>query len=267
MNQDLARAFRLDGRVAVITGAASGIGRDIAAIFAASGARVVLSDISPGALDEACEAIAARGGDAFGHRADVSRKEEVDALATAAVARFGAIDIWVNAAGVILNRPIEDVTEADLDRILSVNLHGVFWGCAAAGRAMKAQGRGVIVNISSGGGESAVPGLALYSMSKAGVNMLTRTVAKEFGPAGIRANCIAPGWIETPMVAYRFTDEEGRIDEAAREAVLSARAQASPLGITGLPRDISLAALYLASDAGRFVTGQILRPNGGVSMP
>lgn len=132
---------------------------------------------------------------------------------------------------------------------------------------MKQTGAGSIINVSSGGGESAVPGLSIYSLTKAAVNMLTRTVAKEFGPFGIRANAVAPGWIDTPMVMYGFRDDSGAIDPMQREEVIRQRAQASPLGLTGVPRDIALAILYLASDASRFVTGQNLRPNGGVAMP
>jgi 3-oxoacyl-[acyl-carrier protein] reductase len=128
-------------------------------------------------------------------------------------------------------------------------------------------GSGSIINFSSSGADSPVPGLSLYSMTKSAVNMLTRTVAKEYGVYGIRANAIAPGWVETPMGTHGFRDASGAIDAAKREEGLRQRAMASPLGIVGTPRDIALAVLYLASDASRFMTGQVIRPNGGVSMP
>lgn len=132
---------------------------------------------------------------------------------------------------------------------------------------MKVAGSGSIINLSSGGADNVAPGLSIYSMTKAAVNMLTRTVAKEFGPLGIRANAIAPGWIDTPMGDHSFRDRLGTVDAKRREDGIRLRALASPLGLTGTPRDVALAALYLASDASRFMTGQILRPNGGVAMP
>lgn len=265
MHAELEKAFSLSGRVAVVTGAASGIGRETALVLARAGARVVVADVHEDGVAEVATKIEMDGGTALSRRVDVSERAQVDTLADQVVIEMGRVDVWVNAAGIIVHHPIAAVMEAELDRVLAINLKGVYWGCAAAGRVM-AKG-GSIVNISSGGGESAVPGLSLYSMSKAGVNMLTRTVAKEFGPHGIRANAVAPGFVETPMVAYRYRNTAGEIDTRLRDEVLRQRAQASPLGLTGTPMDIALAILYLASDASRFVTGQILRPNGGVFMP
>ncbi|MET1755903.1 SDR family oxidoreductase [Novosphingobium sp. RD2P27] len=263
----ISEAFALEGRTAVVTGAASGIGRGIAQLLAEAGARTVISDVNEAGLRQTASLIERSGPPAIATSADVSRRTDIDALADLAVAESGRIDIWVNVAAIIVNRPILETQEDELDRLLAINLKGVYWGCAAAGRLMKEAGSGSIINLSSGGGEAAVPGLSLYSMSKAAVNMLTRTVAKEFGPYGIRANAIAPGWVDTPMGLHSFRNEAGEIDPDKRAAGLQQRAQASPLGITGTPRDIALAALYLASDASRFMTGQILRPNGGVAMP
>lgn len=259
--------FEVSGRTAVITGAASGIGRESAIVLAEAGARTVISDIDEVGLCETADLVKRAGGEPIACPADVAQRGQIDDLADRAIAATGQIDIWVNVAGVILSRPILEVTDEDLDRLIAINLRGVFWGCAAAGRAMREQASGSIINMSSGGGEAAVPGLSLYSMTKAGVNMLTRSVAKEFGPMGIRANAISPGWIDTPMGLHSFRNDEGTIDADLREEGLRQRAKASPLGMTGTPRDIALAVLYLASDASRFMTGQILRPNGGVSMP
>lgn len=267
MHATLEQAFALTGRVAVVTGGASGIGRETALTLARAGARVIAADIDDEGLAATVAAITAEGGQASALHADASQRSDLDALAAHALQQSDRLDIWVNSAGIIANGAILETTEAELERVLAVNLKGVYWGCATAGRAMQRQRSGSIINVSSGGGESAVPGLSLYSMSKAGVNMLTRSVAKEFGPLGIRANAVAPGWIETPMVSYRFLNEQGEIDPTLREEVVRQRAQASPLGITGTPQDIALAILYLAADASRFVTGQILRPNGGVAMP
>ena len=263
----IAQAFGLDGRTAVITGAASGIGRETARLFAQAGARTLISDLNEAGLVETAELIGSEGSQAIRAAADVSRRDEVEALADLAIQETGRVDVWVNVAGTIVNRPLLEAREEEVDRLLAVNLKGVYWGCAAAGRVMKDGGGGSIINMSSSGGETAVPGLSIYSMSKAAVNMLTRTVAKELGPFGIRANAIAPGWVDTPMGLHSFCDETGAIDPGKRDMGLRQRAQASPLGTTGTPRDIALAALYLASDASRFTTGQILRPNGGVSMP
>jgi 3-oxoacyl-[acyl-carrier protein] reductase len=180
---------------------------------------------------------------------------------------MGRLDVWVNAAGVLLRAPILEVFEADLDRVLAINLKGTFWGCAAAGRAMQPQGSGSIVNISSAGADSAASNISVYAMSKSAVSTLARACAMEFGAFGVRANAIAPGWIDTPMVSYRYRNAAGEIDPDLREATLRQTAKVSPLGVTGTPRDIALAILYLASDASRFVTGQVLRPNGGSAMP
>lgn len=267
MHNDLKSAFSLAGRVAVVTGGASGIGRETAYVLAQAGARVLAADISAPGLAETVETITANGGTAAPYRTDVASHLEIEHLADAAIRTMERIDIWVNAAGVLAISPILDALEADLERLLAINLKGVFWGCAAAGRTMKTRAIGSIINISSGGGESPVPGLSIYSMTKAGVNMLTRTAACEFGPFGIRVNAIAPGWIDTPINNRHFLDENGQVDQARRDAIFAQCAQASPLGLTGTPRDVALAVLYLASDASAFVTGQILRPNGGVSMP
>lgn len=263
----LAAEFSLSGRVAVITGAASGIGRETARVLTEAGAQTVISDVNEAGLKATAEHVAGAGAPADIRAADVGRRSDVDALADHAVGTWGRVDIWVNVAGIMVNNPVLDMTEDDLERMLAINLKGVYWGCAAAGRVMKPVGAGSIINMSSSGGETAVPGLSAYSMAKAGVNMLTRTVAKEFGPLGIRANAIAPGWVDTPMGGHRFVDANGAVDEKLREEGLRLRAAASPLGMTGTPRDIALAVLYLASDASRFMTGQIVRPNGGVSMP
>lgn len=261
------QSFALEGRVAVLTGAASGIGRETARVLAEAGARIVLGDIDEAGMDDVAGYVAETGSSAISLRTDVSRREQVDALAAKAFDAHGRIDVWVNSAGTIMNRPILDVSEGDLGRVLSINLNGVYWGCAAAARVMKQAGTGSIINLSSSGGETAVPGISLYSMSKAAVNMLTRTAAVEFGPSGVRVNAIAPGWVDTPMGTHSFRDDSGGVDPGKREQGLVARRKASPLGVVGVPRDIALAALYLASDASRFMTGQIMRPNGGVSMP
>lgn len=267
MKDALVQTFSLDGRVAVVTGAGSGLGRETAIVLAEAGATPVLCDIDQTGLDETASLVEQAGTKALVCSTDVTDRSAVEAVADAAAAVSGRVDIWVNVAGIIVNRPVINALDAEVDRMISVNLKGVYWGCAAAGRVMLPGGGGSIVNFSSSGADSPVPGLSLYSMTKSAVNMLTRTVAKEFGVYGIRANAVAPGWVETPMGTHGFRDKSGAIDPVKREEGLRLRAAASPLGIVGTPRDIALAVLYLASDASRFVTGQVLRPNGGVSMP
>jgi 3-oxoacyl-[acyl-carrier protein] reductase len=267
MHEELKRTFSLDGQVAVITGAASGIGRETGRVFAHAGARVVLADIDEAGLDAAVAEVTAQGGSARAARADVAKRADLDALADETLRSMGRLDIWVNCAGIVLYKPVLEATEAEVERMLAVNLKGTYWGCAAAGRAFKAQGRGVILNVSSTGADSCGPGLSLYSLSKSAVNSLTRTCAREFGQFGVRVNAVAPGWVDTPLANTRFRNAAGEIDPELRERGLADRAKASPLNITGTPRDIALAMLYLASEAGRFVTGQVIRSNGGVSMP
>jgi 3-oxoacyl-[acyl-carrier protein] reductase len=267
MHEDLSRAFSLEGQVAVITGGASGIGLETGRVFARAGARVMLADIDAAGLTAALAEMSAAGSGARATRVDVAQRAEVDALADEALRALGRLDIWVNCAGIVLYKQVLEASEADVERMLAINVKGTYWGCAAAGRAFKAQGRGVILNVSSTGADSCGPGLSLYSLSKSAVNALTRTCAREFGQFGVRVNAVAPGWVDTPLANTRFHNAAGDIDPQLRERGLEERAKASPLGITGTPRDIALAMLYLASDAGRFVTGQVIRSNGGVSMP
>jgi 3-oxoacyl-[acyl-carrier protein] reductase len=267
MHRDIEHAFTLDGRTAVVTGAASGIGRGTAIVLAKAGASLVLADIDEPGLEATRAQIDAAPDRIALRRTDVTDREDVEALADFAAARFGGIDVWANIAGVIGAAPVTEMTKAELDRILSVNLQGTYWGCAAAARRMASRGKGSIVNISSAGADMPAPGLSAYAMSKAAVNMLTRTLATEVGRQGVRVNAVAPGFVETPMVAYRYRTPDGEVDEKARARLLQLRAEGSALGRIGEPSDIAYAILCLASDASRFVTGQILRPNGGAVMP
>lgn len=267
MQQNLVHEFAMEGRVAVITGAGSGIGQETARVLVQAGATVVLADVNEAGLSESVRLVEALGGKATPLVTNVANRSEVEALADAALMAHGQVDAWINGAGVLDSFIILDVDEAALDRILSTNLKGAYWGCAAAGRLMKTRGGGAIVNISSAAADNPVAALSAYAISKAGVNMLTRVAAQEFGAFGCRVNAVAPGFIETPMVATAYVNVEGNVDPARRTAFLEARSEATPLRTTGKPRDVALAVLYLVSDASRFVTGQVLRPNGGVIMP
>jgi 3-oxoacyl-[acyl-carrier protein] reductase len=264
LSDELVQRFSLHGRTAVITGASGGIGRQAAITFTQAGADVVIADVGVEGLEETAALVADAGGTALVVPTDVSDRDQVNALAVAAIKGHGRLDVWANVAGVIRNTLIVDATPEDVEFITKVNLWGTYWGIAAAGRAMK--NGGSIINVSSAGGEMPAPTLSIYAMTKAGVSHLTRCAAMELGGANIRVNAIAPGFTDTPMVQRNWTNPDGSVDEGARDTLLGARAAQSPLHTTGTPEDQSWAMLYLASDASRFVTGQVIRPNGGVVM-
>jgi 3-oxoacyl-[acyl-carrier protein] reductase len=262
---EIADRFSLDGKVAVVTGAASGLGREAARLFSEAGARIVLADLDAPGLEETAATLRGSGGDAVIQPTNVAIRDEVEALAAAARRECGRLDCWINSAGITLWAGVMDAAPEDAERVVAVNMMGTYWGCAAAGRAMKDQGTGgAIVNVSSTAGDSPVPTLSVYGMTKAGVNQLTRVCAKEFGGFGVRVNAVVPGWIDTPINTSMYRDSAGEVDSDMRASVMDQMAALSPLGLTGEPVDIALALLYLASDASRFVTGETLRVSGGV---
>ena len=266
LSADLVRAFSLAGRTAVVTGAARGIGARVALSFAEAGADVVIADLHADDLAATAAGIQARGRTATVVPTDVSRRAAVDALADGALAAHGRVDVWANVAGVLRYSAIVDTTEADYELVTAVNQAGVFWGTAAALRVMQANG-GSVINVASAGADMPAPNIAVYAMTKAAVLMCTRSAALEGGPAGIRVNAVAPGFVDTPMVAGHYRRADGSEDPEAKRSAFATRAAQSPLGMTGEPEDIAWAMLYLAADASRYVTGQVLRPNGGVVMP
>ena len=265
LDPELVAAFSLSGRAAVVTGAGGGIGRQAAITFAQAGADVVAVDLKDDGLAETAELAGKTGRTILTQHVDVSSRIEVEALADTTMEAFGRLDVWANVAGIIRYATILEAEEADVRAVLDVNLFGTYWGIAAAARVMGERG-GAIVNIASAGGDMPAPRLSPYGMSKAGVMHLTKTAAMELGPSNIRVNAIAPGFVDTPMVAPYWTSDDGRVDYKAKIDMLGVRAAQSPLSATGEPTDISYCMLYLAADASRFVTGQVLRPNGGVVM-
>ena len=267
MHDDISKAFDLTDRVAVVTGAASGIGRAAAILFAKAGASVVVADRSAAGLSGTVSEITKLGRDVVPIVLDVSNRGEVEALVNAAVEGLGRIDVMANVAGIMRNAMFVDVTEQELDEVIGVNQKGVFFGCQSAARAMARQGGGSIINIASAGMDMPAPNIAVYAMTKAAVAMMTRSLAIEMGASGVRVNTVAPGFTDTGMTRRHWVAEDGAQDLGAREAMWGQMSSLVPLGTIGQPDDIAMAMLYLASDASRFVTGQVLRPNGGVAMP
>jgi 3-oxoacyl-[acyl-carrier protein] reductase len=257
-------AFLVEGQIAIVTGAASGIGRASAIRLAEAGATVVCADLD---IDGATATAETIGKAASAAKLNVSDRAQVHGLVTDTVAKHGRLDVMVNNAGIISSAEVIDLEEAELDRILGVNLKGVFFGSQAAAKVMRDAGSGSIVNMASGAIDSPAPGIAAYAMSKAATAQLTKTLAVEVGPHGVRVNAIAPGLVETGITERHYRTDSGEIDDARREATIKSMAAMSPLGLMGEPDDIAYAVVYLASPAARFVTGQILRPNGGAMMP
>ncbi len=259
--------FDLSGKVAVLTGVGSGIGKATAITLAAAGATIVGGDIDEVAAQATADELKADGATASVRRTDVTQRADVDALVDHAATEFGRVDIVGNIAGVPHNKMVAECSDEEFERILAINLKSVFYGCQAAIRHMIPQGSGCIVNISSGAIDTPAPTLACYGMTKAAVAMLTKTLATEVGRHGIRVNAIAPGMILTNFSRHNFTDADGNVVPERLEQYHKRASAMAPLGRAGEAQDVANSFLYLVSDAASFITGQIERPNGGVSMP
>ncbi len=244
------------GKVALVTGAAGGMGRETARAFAAAGARVVAADIAAEGGEETAEAIRRDGGDAVFVRADVSRARDVEAAVGMAVGSFGGLDCAVNAAAIETETTmLADCPEETFDRLLAVNLRSVFLCLKYEIRAMLERGGGAIVNIASTNSFRALPRQAAYTAAKHGVIGLTRTAAIEYAGAGIRVNAVAPGAIDTPMLRGAMAARG-----SAEEDVL---ARLSLIGRFGQPAEIANAVLWLCSEESQYTIGHVLAVDGG----
>ena len=245
--------MRLEGKIAVVTGAARGIGAACARRFAAEGAAVVIADILEEKGEATAQAIRDDGGCAAFIPCDTGDGGHARALIEQTVARHGRVDVLVNNAGIFTIADFLDVTEEDFDRVLRTNLKGYFLVGQAAARAMVAAGSGSIINMSSVNGVMAIDSIAAYVVSKGGVNQLTSVMALALAPKGVRVNAIGPGTILTEMSGAMMTDE------AARRRILSR----TPMGRVGQPEEIAGIAVFLASDDSSYVTGQVIYADGG----
>jgi NAD(P)-dependent dehydrogenase (short-subunit alcohol dehydrogenase family) len=247
--------MRLEGKVALVTGAGSGIGRAIAVKFATEGAAVAVGDINEETAAATAEKVRSAGVAGLSVKADVSSSKETQNMVARAVAELGRIDILVNNAGVGDYKPFLEITEEAWDRLLSIHLKGAFNCTKAVLGDMLARRSGCIVNISSLAGTTGTPFHVHYSAAKAGIIGLTKALAKEIARHGIRVNAVAPGWIDTPL-GHQAEDFFARL--TSRNRIVN-----PPLGVSGTPEDIAAACTYLASDEAGYVTGPVLSPNGG----
>ncbi len=251
--------MRLDQRVAVITGAGSGIGQAMALLFAREGARILAADVNGSAAEETAAKVVAEGGTCQAMVVDVTEPDQVRGMIERAHEHYGRIDILCNNAGIGSTTDVIDCEPDEWDRVMTVNVKSVYLGCKYVLPRMIAQGGGVIVNTASVAGMVGIVKRASYSASKGAVIALTRQVAMDFVEQGIRVNCLCPGTVDSPWVG-RLLDMAA--DPVAARQTLVAR---QPMGRLGTPEEVAAAALYLASDDAAFITGTGLVIDGGLT--
>jgi len=245
--------MRFADQVVIVTGGAQGIGRACVEAFAAEGAAVVIADIDAEGGKKTADAVQAQGGRATFIQTDVGDASQAQRLVDQTLAAFGRLDVLINNAGIIKTAEFLEISEADFDAVLRVNLKGVFLVGQAAARVMVRQGRGAIVNMSSANAVVAIPNQVPYVTSKGAVNQLTKVMALALADKRVRVNAIGPGSILTDLLKVVMSDE------AARRRILSR----TPMGRCGEPSEVAKVALFLASDDASYLTGQCIYPDGG----
>ncbi|MBI5056578.1 MAG: 3-oxoacyl-[acyl-carrier-protein] reductase [Nitrospirae bacterium] len=246
--------MRLEGKKALITGAAQGIGKSIALAMAKEGADIGVTDVNIESAEKTAQEIMALGVKSIALKLDVSKQSEVTGCFEAFVKAVGALDILVNNAGITKDNVLLRMKEEDWDAVMNINLKGSFLCCKEAVKIMAKQRSGKIISISSVVAFMGNPGQANYSSSKAGLIGLTKTIAKEYASRGVRANAVAPGFIQTAMT------------DVLTDAVKDEMKRAIPLGQFGTPEDVANAVIFLASRESDYITGQVLHINGGMYM-
>ena len=250
------KLFSLEGKKALVIGASKGLGEAMTLALASAGAAVALASRSVELIETISSDINNRGGNAIAVKADISKEEEIERMTTKVIDSFGEINILINNAGVYKPGKAIELSTEDWDTTINVNLRGLFLCCRSVGKYMVKQKSGKIINIASVLGKRAAQTSSAYSASKAGIIQLTKSLALELGPHNINVNTIAPGWFETEMVE----DELG--DPRTRKFFLSK----TPLGRFGAPEELGGTAVYLASKASDFMTGETVFVDGGISI-
>src|SRR5207244_958338 len=255
--------MRVKDKVSIITGAASGIGKATSLVFAREGAKVMCADVNAGGAEAVARQIADTGGEAESIKVDVSVEADVKNMISQTVARWGRLDILYNNAGIGYGMPVTQVPESEWDRLMGINLRGVFLGCKHAIPEMLKNGGGAIVNTASDAGLRGSAFLSAYCASKGGVVLLTKSLAAEWSGLGIRINCVCPGVIQTPILDP-FIAQMQQTSGSTAEQLWQEMGAMHPIGRVGQPDEVAKAVTFLACDEASFITGVALPVDGGL---